>query len=250
MRRFFFFLLAAALLNVSTSCAVNLLQNSGFETWFDSLGVQVPEWWVTSALFDSGSAYKSSHAYSGSYSIALGKTITIQGFATSLVPIVGGTHYDFSLWLDVPGLMGIGLFQVLQLDINDSLVGSNTVNSFHTSGWMQYVLGIDAHPDAVWALVLLSALEDTTFFDDVILDGEPGTGVNEGKPVRAVKDTPLLKISPNPFRGSTKIVAVVDDGGSGELNIYDTSGRLVRRYELSGSGPATVEWDGRDHASR
>lgn len=246
MRRFFFFLLAAALLNVSTSCAVNLLQNSGFELWFDSLGVQVPEWWVTSAFFDSGSAYRSSNAYSGNYSIALGKTITLQGFATSLVPIVGGTHYDFGLWLDIPGLMGVGLFQIQQLDANDSIVGSNTVNSFHTSGWVQRQLGIDAESTAVWALISLLALEDTTFFDDVIFDGEPGTGVNERKPVRTAANAAILRISPNPCRKSAKIMILLEPHGGAQLKIYNTCGKLVRGFELSETGPVMVEWDSKD----
>jgi len=250
MRRLFFFLLVVALLNVSTSYAVNLLQNSGFELWFDSLGVRVPEWWVTSAFFDSGSAYRSDNAYGGNYSIALGKTVSVQGFATSLVPIVGGTHYDFSLWLDIPGLMGVGLFQIQRLDINDSIVGSNTVNSFHTTGWQQRQLGIDAESTAVWALISLLALEDTTFFDDVIFDGEPGTGVNEREPIRALTNSPLLRISPNPCREMASIMAVPSQPGGSELKIYDTSGRLVRRYAVSGTGPVTVEWDGRDYASR
>lgn len=246
MRRVFFFLLAAALLYVPASDSVNLLQNSGFELWFDSLGVEIPEGWVTSTFFDSGSAYKSPHAYNGNYSIALGKTVTIQGFATSLVPIVGGTHYDFSLWLDIPGLMGVGMFRIQRLDINDSIVGSNIMNSFHTSGWEQYQLGIDAESSAVWALVSLLALEDTTYFDDVILDGEPGTGVSEGKTAHTSINPGILGVSPNPCRKSAKIMAVLDQPGGSELRIYDICGRLVRSFEVSGTGLVRIEWDGRD----
>lgn len=246
MKKLFLFLLVAMLVNVSTSNAVNLLQNPGFETWFDSLGVQVPEWWVTSAFVDSGSAYRSNHAYSGNYSIALGKTVTIQGFAISLVPIVGGTHYDFSLWLDIPALMGIGSFHITQLDINDSIVDFNMTNSFHTTDWMRYAWAMDAHPNAVWALVTLSAVEDTTFFDELTLDGEPGTGVSERKSIHTVLNAPILKISPNPCRGPARILAVLGQPGCGEIRIFDTSGRSVRRYEISGTGPVTVAWDGRD----
>jgi len=66
-----------------------------------------------------------------------------------------------------------------------------------------------------------------------------------------------LTCQPNPFRGSTKIkllgVSEYDCIGVSELNIFDISGRMVKRFILYPSYfilPTTVLWDGKDDDGR
>ena len=251
MKTFGVCLLVVAGLSGATVCqSVNLLINPGFETWIDTLGIQMPLGWATSGLVDPNSAYRSTRAHSGSFSLALGQTGSTPGLATTAAFIVGGTHYDLSVWYDIPAFIGSGTVSLTQFDSNDSMVGSDLGFLPFTMGWTQYTLGIDAEPGAVLAVLLFTGVSDTAFLDDAVFDGEPGTGVNERKPIHTVATGPLLNISPNPCRGSAKVVAILDHPGSSEMRIYDTSGRLVRRYAVSGTGPVTVEWDGRDYASR
>jgi len=57
----------------------------------------------------------------------------------------------------------------------------------------------------------------------------------------------LLGISPNPFRGETRIAFSANSAAGVEAAIYDVSGRLVRR--LGGSG-GSLAWDGRNAEGR
>ena len=60
----------------------------------------------------------------------------------------------------------------------------------------------------------------------------------------------LLGSSPNPFRPATSVRFRVPDGGlrDARLEVFDTSGRLVRAIEAGPVGPgfAEIPWDGRD----
>ena len=128
----------------------NVLPNPSFEVWIDTLDPPRPDGWFTNAWRDSGSAYKSTHAFAGLYSLALAST-----------PV----------------------------------------------------------------------------------------GVEEVEYAYAMVNEPSLNVHPNPCRDYAEIRALLNGEGLTSLQIYDTSGRLVRSYEISGSGPVTVDWDGRDHAS-
>ncbi|MEK7314790.1 MAG: T9SS type A sorting domain-containing protein, partial [Candidatus Eisenbacteria bacterium] len=60
----------------------------------------------------------------------------------------------------------------------------------------------------------------------------------------------VLRVYPNPFRGSTWIEARGDEG----VAVYDISGRLVRKWRASGvtgaAGILRVDWDGTDLRGR
>jgi flagellar hook assembly protein FlgD len=58
-----------------------------------------------------------------------------------------------------------------------------------------------------------------------------------------------MQASPNPFSTSTIIGYSVPGSGDVRLEVYDMSGRLVKRLEDSESpeaGEYSIEWDGRD----
>ncbi len=64
---------------------------------------------------------------------------------------------------------------------------------------------------------------------------------------------PSLRASPNPFRTGTTIELSGSGAASSTilLEIFDLSGRLVRRVEAEpASGEVRFDWDGRDEAGR
>ncbi len=62
----------------------------------------------------------------------------------------------------------------------------------------------------------------------------------------------FVGIAPNPFWPSTRIAFGVGEPGRVDLDIYDVSGRALRRVvsRAFASGVHTVSWDGRDDAGR
>ena len=66
--------------------------------------------------------------------------------------------------------------------------------------------------------------------------------------------TPAARMTaaPNPFSARTFFEFTTPRSGRAELNLYDPSGRLVRRvFDASGeAGLHRAEWDGRDDAGR
>jgi hypothetical protein len=77
----------------------------------------------------------------------------------------------------------------------------------------------------------------------VIQGREPGLAV--GEPIQAPPATLAVSASPNPFSSSTVITATtLHSQGDIELNIYDSLGRLVRRF--SEGSARRWNWDGRD----
>jgi hypothetical protein len=90
----------------------------------------------------------------------------------------------------------------------------------------------------------------TTPNGDVFAYDAP-VGVEEGEPL-ADGMPALYRNHPNPFRLTTTIEFVVPEGASGTtaLQVFDVSGRLVRRLAEGTHGPGrhAIEWDGRDDA--
>jgi hypothetical protein len=68
-----------------------------------------------------------------------------------------------------------------------------------------------------------------------------------GRPV-----TRLESVAPNPFRSTTTIRYSLGTDAPAELDIYDGTGRLVRRWTVvrPASGTGSVSWNGRDAAGR
>jgi len=71
-------------------------------------------------------------------------------------------------------------------------------------------------------------------------------------PVDEARDSAVLRVRPNPTRGSLRIEIVSPSRSDFTIGIYDPSGRIVR--QLSGMGPAggirMLLWDGRDDRGR
>ncbi len=88
----------------------------------------------------------------------------------------------------------------------------------------------------------LSAVRKITFLGNATTSTE-----------RAVMSTVLRSFSlwqnyPNPFNPTTTIQFEIPDRGAVAVNIYDLTGRLVRRldHSIRSSGRSTLQWDGRN----
>ena len=225
----------------SVSHCANILPNPGFESWVDTAGVQMPLPWITTAILDSAGAYRSTNAHGGSYSLALAMSESLPGAATTALLIEGGTHYDFSMYYTVSSFASAGIIVLVESDADSNLVEHLQMLSY-TPSWSQVSMGFNAHPSAILLTILLTSLNETVFFDDGVLDGLPGTGVNERITDGPVRAPMVLSVSPNPCKGSARIVTGLGETTEGTLGIHDASGRLVRSYDISGVSGAVV-WD-------
>ena len=77
------------------------------------------------------------------------------------------------------------------------------------------------------------------------------TGV-EPEPVTGPAPRTVLRASPNPFGDRTIFQFAMPRTESASVNVYDVSGRLVRRLHRGAleAGPHVMEWSGRDEAER
>lgn len=90
---------------ISSSCfAQNILLNSSFEQWFDTLGVQMPIGWLTSTFMYDSSATKSSTSHSGSYAVKLYNDSSIALVGT-IAMVEGNRNYFFSGWAKCPSFL-------------------------------------------------------------------------------------------------------------------------------------------------
>jgi len=91
----------------------------------------------------------------------------------------------------------------------------------------------------------------TEFGNSWLYEETPGTITAVGDDVVPAKAT-LVGAYPNPFNPQTRIVFDLAAPGEARVQIYDTSGRLVRTLinEYRASGRHEVPWNGKDQAGQ
>jgi hypothetical protein len=84
--------------------------------------------------------------------------------------------------------------------------------------------------------------------DATIGIGTPPVGVGDATAGIGIS----LRVVPNPASGSVVFATDADHAGTRRLNVFDPTGRLVRRLEVSSdaSGPLALRWDARDERGR
>jgi len=83
--------------------------------------------------------------------------------------------------------------------------------------------------------------------EDIVVTGLAGTQEPTGKLV-----TSVFEVGPNPVTGATRVSYALARAGAASLNIYDATGRQVRKL-VAGTlkaGAYAVSWDGRDTDGR
>jgi hypothetical protein len=96
----------------------------------------------------------------------------------------------------------------------------------------------------------LSDLEDNADDAQSVYDGVPGVSEKPGYHRERVSFA-LYESHPNPFTASTRIHFLLPVSEKGSLKIYDSSGRIVQSFSVTGTGQRQhISWDGLDATGR
>ena len=237
---------------VSQVVAQNIVVNSGFETWLDTLGVNMPFGWVTSAVTDSTSALRSTDAHSGSYSIKLVTNDTAGYMATAAAAIVNpGTAYVFSAFARSDDLIPPGAFIITWLRWMGSPVGTPAVIPvYQSSAYREYTRRITAPDSAFWCVVAFATdplvHQSTAYVDDVTLTPS-ATGLKPGYGYTA-RRFQLYPAQPIPFSNTTAISYSLSVGAVARLKIYDLVGNETKTLvdDYRSAGVYTTLWNATD----
>ncbi len=131
-------------------------------------------------------------------------------------------------------------------------VGGDSVFTANSGLWKHEHFDLSAYEGMTVEIALVMGsdpyvTEDGWYVDDVAFLDYIETGMTTteiSKPAR-----PMIEISPNPFNTSTKIDISVGDSREAELSIYNTNGKLVRRWLLT-DNTHSITWDGRDDSGK
>lgn len=103
----------------------------------------------------------------------------------------------------------------------------------------------------------VSAVPGATYFYRFDLAFSDGTAASFGPYAVSIPNSPVARISPNPFRGDTRVTLSLPGGSSlgpvdAEARILDLQGRTVRVlvHGPLARGTTTLNWDGRGDNGR
>jgi hypothetical protein len=207
----------------SKVCAQNMLLNSSFELWFDSLGIRMPFAWYTSEANDSGSATRTTDMHTGIYALKLTGSDTI-AYAMTLSFCTAGHNYYFSGWTKstvyIAGSFIITWLKLSQQPLMDPVI----IPILRNTSYHNYTQMVQAPDSAVLVNVDVVALPGMTIYvDDVTLSDTVLTGVEENSMHQTSSFT--LQVLPNP----TKFVIRVDCPlPVDDIKLYDATGKLIK----------------------
>jgi hypothetical protein len=235
------------LLLVLPLAAQNILPNPSFETWLDTIGVNMPLGWLTSELTRPGSAARTFTAHSGTYAVELSSADTA-AYVTSTTLVRSGASYDFSGYIETNSLVG-GSFVVTWLSLFGGLVGTPTlIPVTRNTSYHEYLRRVTAPDSAVFAVVLFASLPGATVnVDDVTLT--PVTSGIRGSARVTSQRFFLYPAQPNPFSTYAVINYSLAVGDVAVLKIYDLVGNDVRTLanDYRPAGFYNAFWDGTDN---
>ena len=239
--------LALALSLCLTAQAQNILTNPGFETWLDTIGVNLPLGWVTSQITHPGSANKSTDAHTGNFAVELTSPDTVACLTTTTL-IRAGAGYDFSGYASTSSVLG-GSFLITWLGLLGGPVGAPTaIPVYRSSGYREYSRRITAPDSAFFCVVAFgTAPGATVLVDDVILD-TLATGIRTGNAV-ASRRFQLFPAQPNPFSDVAVVNYALSVGSVVTLRVYDLVGNEVKTLadEYKPAGFYTAVWNATDN---
>jgi hypothetical protein len=235
------------LLFVLPLAAQNILPNPSFETWLDTIGVNMPLGWVTSELTQPGSAARTTNAHSGTCAVELYSADTA-AYATTTSLIRSGTSYDFSGCIETGSLVG-GSFVISWLGLLGGPVGTPTVILVtRNTSYHEYTRRIVAPDSAVFAVVLFASLPGATVdVDDVTLT-PVSSGIRGSARISSQRFF-LYPAQPNPFSTYAVINYSLAVGDVAVLKIYDLVGNEVRTLanDYRPAGFYAAFWGGTDN---
>ncbi|MCX7784877.1 MAG: T9SS type A sorting domain-containing protein [candidate division WOR-3 bacterium] len=209
------------------SQAQNILLNSSFEIWLDSLGIQMPFAWFTSEATDSGSATRTTNAHSGLFAIKLTGSDT-SAFATTISIVSPQTYYYFSGWCKTQSFAA-GAFIITWLKLSQQPAGTPTIIPiYYSNTYRNYNAVLQAPDSAIFVNVTVGTLPYLTIYvDDVTLSDTALTGIEEQPEIKN-KEMIGLNISPTPCQNYTFIRYNTSELSQISLSLYDIRGRLIK----------------------
>lgn len=228
--------------NTNNAFGYNILLNSSYEIWFDSVGIRMPLGWYTSEASDSGSAIRTTDAHSGMYALQLTGTDTL-AYATTLSLCAPNRYYYFSGWSKTTSLIG-GSYIITWLKLSQQPVIDPVIIPItrHTSYYNNAQI-VQAPDSAVIVNVDVVALPNiTVYVDDVTLSDTVLAGVEEKYYPLTANRRPL-KVYPN-LANSYLVVDGQCSIGHISIKMFDVTGKLIKVQEFKGERELKFMLDG------
>lgn len=207
---------------VSVVSAQNIILNSSFELWLDSLGIRMPFGWYTSEAQDSGSAIRVIDPRSGVFALKLNGSDSV-AYATTLSFCFAGRNYYFSGWCKTTSLIA-GAFVINWLNRAQQPVADPViVPIYRSTSYRQYTQILQAPDSAVLVnlnIVALSYISITV--DDVTLTDTVLTGIEEQS---SIPKSSLVKIFPNP---GNEQIQIHSSEPNLSISVYDITGKQLK----------------------
>lgn len=207
---------------VSLASAQNVLLNSSFEFWLDSLGVRMPFAWYTSETSDSGSAVRVLDPHSGIYALKLNGTDT-SAYAFTVSLALAGHNYRFSGWCKSSSFLA-GSFIITWLNFSQQLVGNPIlIPIYRSTTWRQYTQIVQCPDSAVLVNVNIVALPYISLtVDDVTLTDTVLASIEEPLSYR---QTDVVQIYPNPAHDHFQIIS---NNENWQVLVYEITGKQIK----------------------
>ncbi|OYD13907.1 hypothetical protein CH330_09780 [candidate division WOR-3 bacterium JGI_Cruoil_03_51_56] len=216
--RFVFLLFLA----VTPVRALNILPNSSFEYWIDTLGVHMPLGWITSEPLYPGSAVKSTESHTGLYCVKLTGGDTA-AFVSTITIVRPDYHYHFSGWAKVPSLIGGSFILQFTKLLGEPIGTPEMLPAFHSSDYREYDRWVTAPESAVFLSVSFAAIPTATvYLDDVTLEDTAIIGIEEYQTTKTSEPHP----DPRKVIAPVGITRTLEPLNSGSI-LYDPLGRRV-----------------------
>jgi hypothetical protein len=223
MKKYFFIVI---IIWCSIASAQNVLLNSSFELWLDSVGIRMPFGWYTSEPTDSGSATRTTDMHSGIYAIKLTGSDTL-AYAMTLSICVTGHNYYFSGWCKSTSLIA-GSFVITWLKLSQQpIMDPVIIPIFLNTSYHNYTQMVQAPDSAVLVNVDILALPNVTIYaDDITLRDTVIAGIEEQQ---TNPKQNFVKIYPNPCNEQVRI-SVGQNSNSlfNRIDVCDIAGNIVK----------------------
>jgi len=206
---------------VSLASAQNVILNSSFELWLDSMGVRMPFAWYTSEAQDSGSAVRVLDPHSGIYALQLTGSDTMAYALTASIGFAGRNYY-FSGWCKTNSFIA-GSFIITWFNLSQQIVGTPVlIPIYRSTNWQRYTQMLQCPDSAMIVNVNVVSLPYISLtVDDVTLTDTVLASIEEltlGRPLS------VFKIYPNPAHLQAQIWT---DRLDSDVSIFDITGKQI-----------------------
>lgn len=218
------------LIGTTKTSAQNLILNSSFELWLDSMGVRMPFGWYTSEASDSGSAVRTTDAHSGLYALQLNGSDTM-AYASTVTYCQAGHNYYFSGWTKSNAFIA-GSFIITWLKLSqEPLMDPVIIPILRHTSYYNHTQIVHAPDSAILVNVNVVALPGVTIYvDDVTLRDTVLVGIEEAGSKRY--EARMFEVYPNP---ASSYLAVRGHSDMQYIKIFDVTGKLIKEEKFKRS---------------